>query len=116
MLIINFKIYSHSKLKFQETASKVEVLQESELIMIFENALKGNTKYEVIKAKPRTLNEAIGIATRYEECCGNKTAQSNMIRSTKVNYVTFNSLKCMLTQNLKFYSHFKLKYFSHSSA
>jgi hypothetical protein len=58
--------------KFQETATKIRNLPESEMVFIFEQALKSKTKYEVIKARPFTLNEAIGVASRFEECCGDR--------------------------------------------
>jgi hypothetical protein len=47
-------------------------MPQEELIFTFEQALKGRTKYEVIKARPATLNEAIGVASRFEECCGDR--------------------------------------------
>ena len=69
--------------KFRALSNEIDGLDKDELLYIFVDALTPRLKSEVLAKDAKSLEEAIRIATIFDECCG-RTIQSNYIR--RVNY------------------------------
>ena len=67
MKIKHFGNFDTFKRKFLSLLNKVDNIDNDQQIDLFENALKDDTKYEVIKSLPSSLADAIKIATIYEQ-------------------------------------------------